>query len=213
MNEIYTYVAGVVATDVIGKTVDDVPVASFRLVSTARRFDRGTGGWVDGDKTWLTVTCWRSLARNVMRCVQKSERVVVAGRLRTRDWKDDEGHLRQRTEVIAEAIGHDLTFGTTQLVRAPRVEAMAPDRREIMAAELAERQEQEAAALSAQELEDLMNGTTPGPVLARAGTAEAGGSPASDPRRIAPLDDDEDDDEDEEFHERDTPLALAPARG
>ena len=97
MNEIYLHVTGVVATEVSARLVDEVMVASFRMVSTTRRYDREQRTWVDGDKNWLTVTCWRGLAENVRACVHKGERVVVAGKLKVSQWRDDDGRPRSRT--------------------------------------------------------------------------------------------------------------------
>lgn len=158
MNEIYVHVTGVVATDVTGKLVDDVPLASFRLVSTARRFDRNQQTWVDGEKVWLTVTCWRSLARNVIASVLKTERVIVCGRLKVSEWRDSEGRLRSRTEIIADSVGHDLTFGTSVHTRAHRVETLVNGTKDLAAAKLADVHERQTDGLDARALEDLMNG-------------------------------------------------------
>jgi single-strand DNA-binding protein len=152
MNEIFVHVTGVVATDVTAKTVDDVPLSSFRMVSTTRRFDRHERTWVDGDKTWLTVTCWRALATNVRKSVLKSERVIVTGRLKVSEWRDEEGRYRSRTEVVADAVGHDLTFGTTLLSRTPKVENLDPDRKALAAAQVAETLERETESLDVEEL-------------------------------------------------------------
>ena len=38
-------------------------VADFRVASTPRRLDKGTGEWSDGQTLWFGVTCWRSLPR------------------------------------------------------------------------------------------------------------------------------------------------------
>jgi len=40
-------------------------VADFRVASTPRRLDKGTGEWSDGQTLWFGVTCWSSLAENV----------------------------------------------------------------------------------------------------------------------------------------------------
>src|SRR5205823_2696274 len=59
-------------------------VTSFRIASTARRFDKATGQWVDGDRVFATVNCWKRLADGVEGVVNKGDPVVVTGRLRTR---------------------------------------------------------------------------------------------------------------------------------
>ncbi len=40
-------------------------LAHFRVASTARRLDKETGRWVDGDSLRVRVTCWRKLAEGV----------------------------------------------------------------------------------------------------------------------------------------------------
>ncbi|GIF70905.1 hypothetical protein Asi02nite_04230 [Asanoa siamensis] len=92
-------------------------VASFRVASTARRFDRDSGRWVDGNSLRVRVTCWRRLAEGVASSVMTGDPVVVVGRLYTRDWVDGEGNNRTSYEVEAVAVGHDLSRGKARFVR------------------------------------------------------------------------------------------------
>lgn len=100
-------------------TSDGVAISSFRFASTDRRYNRATDKWEDGDTTWFTVSAFRGLAENVRASVKKGERLIITGRLRIRDWETDD---RKGTdvEIEADAIGHDLTWGTTQFTRNPR---------------------------------------------------------------------------------------------
>jgi len=177
MNEIYVHVTGVVATEVSARTVDDVVVASFRMVSTTRRYDREQRSWVDGDKTWLTVTCWRGLGENVRKSILKGERVVVTGKLRVSQWRDDDDRPRSRTEIVADAVGHDLTFGTTVLTRAPRVRQLEPVAREVVASSLADQHERETDGLDVDELLQQLSGgqDARGPLGARVPDGDNGG--------------------------------------
>jgi single-strand DNA-binding protein len=75
-----------------------------------------------GETNWYTVTAFRQLAQNVGSSVQKGDRVVVTGRLKIRKWESGqrEGMV---VEIDAEAIGHDLAWGTstfTRIARPPR---------------------------------------------------------------------------------------------
>jgi single-strand DNA-binding protein len=92
-------------------------ITNFRLASHQRRYDRSKQEWVDGDTNWYTVTSFRQLATNVVASIQKGQRVVVTGRLRVRDWSTDE-KTGTSIEVDAEAIGHDLNWGTTSFTRS-----------------------------------------------------------------------------------------------
>lgn len=86
-------------------------VTTFKIASTARRMDRQTGKWIDGNSLRVRVTCWRSLAHNVAQSVKVGDPLVVHGRLFTRDWTDAEGNKRLAYELEAMAVGHDLSRG------------------------------------------------------------------------------------------------------
>jgi single-strand DNA-binding protein len=92
-------------------------VTSFRLASTQRRFDRGEQKWVDGETNWYTVATFRQLATNVVASLQKGQRVMVTGRLRVRDWATEDKR-GTNVEIDAEAVGHDLSWGTTVFTRS-----------------------------------------------------------------------------------------------
>ncbi|MFJ5925444.1 single-stranded DNA-binding protein [Kitasatospora sp. NPDC092948] len=106
------------------ETAGGVAVASFRLASTERRFDRERGDWADGETTWVTVVAWRRLAVNLVGSVAKGDPVLVSGRLRVREW-GEEGSRRTEVEIDARAVGHDLARGTSLFKRA--VEARAAE--------------------------------------------------------------------------------------
>lgn len=107
-----------------------LPVTSFRLASTQRRFDRALNSWVDGETNWYTVTAFRQLAMNISSSVNKGERVVITGRLRIKNWSAGD-KVGTNIEVDAEAIGHDLSWGTAKFVRSiSGAAAVAPARTE-----------------------------------------------------------------------------------
>lgn len=121
MRETYMHVAGVVATDpTIRKFDDGRQVMSFRMASTSRRYDSTSKNWVDGQTLWVKVSCWRELAANASECVRKSDRVVVWGRVRTEQWKGEDGGQRSDLAIEAESLGHDLAFGVATFVRRRR---------------------------------------------------------------------------------------------
>jgi single-strand DNA-binding protein len=92
-------------------------VSSFRLASTERRFNRQLGGWRDGDTTFYTVTCWRTMAENVFESLKTGQPVVVQGRLRTSSYEKD-GQRRTSVEIEASAVGHDLARGVSTFIKA-----------------------------------------------------------------------------------------------
>lgn len=85
---------------------------TFRLASTERRFDSQKQEWVDGETHWFTVNTFRSLAVHAHQSFMKGDRAIVAGRLRIRNWEKDE-KKGTSVEIDADAIGHDLRWGST----------------------------------------------------------------------------------------------------
>lgn len=130
-------------------TATGLSITSFRFASTQRRFDRAEVKWVDGDTNWYTVATFRQLAVNVIASVQKGQRVIVTGRLRVRDWATDD-KKGTNVEIDAEAIGHDLSWGTTVFTRSMAA-AMAE-------AEAAEGVAHERAADDAESRDDVDDG-------------------------------------------------------
>lgn len=114
---------GTIATQLKSlRTPSGISIARFRLASSQRRFDRSRNEWVDGETNWYTVTAFRQLADNAGASLGVGDRVVVAGRLRIRQWEKD-GKSGTAVEVDAESLGPDLLFGTTTFSRMQRPEA------------------------------------------------------------------------------------------
>ncbi len=107
-------------------TQDGLPITSFRLAASSRRFDREQGKWVDGETNWYTVTGFRQLAINLATSVSKGERIMVAGRLRVRDWDNGE-RAGTSVEIEAEHLGHDLLWGTAAFTRTVLVNESEPE--------------------------------------------------------------------------------------
>lgn len=131
MNEVSVTVVGNVVSEVRSAvTRNGTVVASFRIVSSERRFDRATGEWSDGEAMYLGVSCWRAMAENVAASVHKGDPVVVNGRLRVRDWEKD-GKRGREIEVDAASVGHDLARGISTFARTARRSAAVE--REVLA--------------------------------------------------------------------------------
>ncbi len=121
-----TLVGNVVDTPVRRKLESGVSVTTFRVASTARRFDKATQRWADGDSLYLRVNCWRQLAENVDRSLVKGDPVVVTGRLYTRLYEVGD-QRRASYELEASAIGFDLSRGTAQFQRVNHAHAQTTD--------------------------------------------------------------------------------------
>ena len=113
---------------VIGNLTDDpelrytpngAAVCKFRI-AVNRRTPDGAGGWTDGEASYFSVNCWRSLAENVAETLTRGTRVVVSGRLQYRAWESQDGEKRSAVEIEADEIGPSLRWATARIERNPR---------------------------------------------------------------------------------------------
>ena len=121
--------AGETVITVVGNLVDDpelrftpsgAAVANFRIASTPRTFDKQSNEWKDGDSLFLSCAVWRQAAENVAESLQKGMRVVVTGRLKSRQYETREGEKRTVFEIDVEEVGPSLKYATAKVTRASR---------------------------------------------------------------------------------------------
>lgn len=92
-------------------------VANFTIASTPRSFDRQSNEWKDGDTLFLDCSIWRQAAENVAESLQKGNRVIVTGRLKSRSWTDQNGNTRSRMEIDVDEVGPSLRYATAVVQR------------------------------------------------------------------------------------------------
>lgn len=109
-------ITGNIATEPESRQSGMTPIASFRVASTQRRIDKESGRWVDAHTNWYTVSAFRQLAVHALKSLHKGQRVIVTGRLKVRTWENASGKGTS-VDIDAEAIGHDLLWGTTDFRR------------------------------------------------------------------------------------------------
>jgi single-strand DNA-binding protein len=115
MNDTQITLTGRIGGDVtLRELTDGRAVATFRLACTPTRYRDGE--WVKGTTSWHTVKAWNRLGRHVAASLASGDPVVVPGRLVADVW-EREGKPQTSFEVVASAVGHDLSFGTTVLSR------------------------------------------------------------------------------------------------
>ena len=121
--------AGETVITLVGNLVDDpelrftpsgAAVASFRLASTPRTFDRQSNEFKDGESLFLTCSVWRQAAENVAESLQRGTRVIVSGRLKQRSYETREGEKRTVYEVDVDEVGPSLRSATAKVTRAQR---------------------------------------------------------------------------------------------
>ena len=123
----YVTLVGFVATEPRLNAFDDGDVANLRIGSTNSWVDRETGEWRNGETSFYSVRCKRSLARNAKSSLHKGEPIVVAGRLRIRSYQDRNGVQRFDVEVEADTIGYDLSRGTADFRWTHRASVGLPE--------------------------------------------------------------------------------------
>lgn len=84
-------------------TESGAKVARVRLATTEYFRDRQSGENRDHTE-WHTVILWRGLADVVDKYVRKGSQIYVEGRLRTREWTDQQGNKRYSTEIQADTM-------------------------------------------------------------------------------------------------------------
>ena len=121
--------AGETVITVVGNLVDDpelrftpsgAAVANFRIASTPRTFDRQTNEWKDGDTLFLSCAVWRQAAENVAESLQRGMRVIVQGRLKSRQYETREGEKRTVFEIDVEEVGPSLRSASAKVTKTTR---------------------------------------------------------------------------------------------
>ena len=117
-------------TTVIGNLTSDpelrwtqggLAVAAFTVASTEKKFDKATNEWVDGKKLFMRCSAWREIGEHAAGSLAKGMRVIVVGKISTREWEDKEGGKRSSIEMDVDAIGADLRYATASVTRASAV--------------------------------------------------------------------------------------------
>ncbi|MFB4316393.1 single-stranded DNA-binding protein [Actinomadura sp. 21ATH] len=121
--------AGDTVITIVGNLVEDPnlrfttsgqAVASFRIASTPRFFDRQSGDWKDGEALFLTCNVWRQAAENCAETLQRGMRVIVQGRLKQRSYETQQGEKRTVYEIEVDEVGPSLRNATAKVNKTQR---------------------------------------------------------------------------------------------
>lgn len=127
MRDIQTTIMGNATADPTEHRQDDGTVtAKVRVAVTGRYFNAASQEYSDRKTEFVTVFVRRQMARNVLLSVRKGQPLIVIGRLHTSEWTGEDRAMRFSLNLQADAIGHDLTFGTSAYRRPLRGEEI-PD--------------------------------------------------------------------------------------
>lgn len=128
MSDLYdtiTVTGNVASEPQFRRTQNGVAITSFRVASAQRRFDRQSERWVDSGTNWYTVSVFRGLADHAFASLHRGDRVILTGRLRQREWESGE-KSGIAFDIEADALGHDLLWGTTTFVKDERRRVVDP---------------------------------------------------------------------------------------
>lgn len=128
MSDLYdsiTVTGNVASEPQLKRTQNGVAITSFRVASGQRKYDRQSERWVDSGTNWYTVSVFRGLADHAFASLHLGDRVILTGRLRQREWESGE-RSGIAFDIEADALGHDLLWGTTTFVKDDRRRAVDP---------------------------------------------------------------------------------------
>ena len=72
---------------------------------------------------FFNVNAWRSVAVNVAESLTTGARVLVTGRLQSRNWETEDGQKRSAVEIEAEEVAASLRFATVAITKATKAGA------------------------------------------------------------------------------------------
>ncbi len=81
-----------------------VAVATFSLATTERGYTTANGTQVADRTEWHNIVLWRGLAEVAEKYVRKGSQLYIEGKLRTRQWNDQNGTVRYTTEIVADSM-------------------------------------------------------------------------------------------------------------
>jgi single stranded DNA-binding protein len=188
MRGLYVTVECVVGTEPRRSQYDGSPVVSFRAVTNDGWFDRQSQRWNEGHASWMSVSCFRDLARNVGSSVSKGDRLIVQGKLRIKEYQTQQGERRIVADLTADAVGHNLRHGTARF-RLTKSPDSAEDR-------LREHADELSRVLAEEPRESVAD------LLAQRAAAEPAEDPLEDLEEFEEFDEEveEDDEGDEQAH-------------
>ena len=84
------------------QTKSGMAVTNLSVATNERKQDKN-GEWVDHTE-WHQVTVFGGQATNCAKWLTKGSKVLVEGKLRTREWTDANGNKRKTTEIKADRV-------------------------------------------------------------------------------------------------------------
>lgn len=93
------------------KDVRGGSLAKLRIATNDRKRD-SSGQWVDGDTTFIDVSCWRKLAEATT-SLKKGQKIIVYGKLKGREYDKKDGTKAYAYEIEASDLGTHIFSGVS----------------------------------------------------------------------------------------------------
>lgn len=120
----------------VGRLVEDpelrfspsgTAVATVPLVFNARKYNRQTGQWEDGDVFFVRGKLFNEPAENATETFSKGMEVLIVGRLKTDRWEDrNTGEKRSATSLVIDAIGPSTRYAKAAVTKVDRRQDSGP---------------------------------------------------------------------------------------
>jgi single-strand DNA-binding protein len=125
-NETLVTIVGYVTYEPELKRVNgDNALINLTIASTPSRWDKNTGGYVDGETMFIRGTAWRTLAENIALTVRKGSLVIAQGKLVAKSYEKD-GEKKTNFELDIVELGLGLSRASKTVEARPEALADAP---------------------------------------------------------------------------------------
>lgn len=104
-------------------TPSGAAVVNFSVAVNHRYFNKQSGQWEEKGTDWWRCNAWRGLAENIAESFRKGDRVLVVGKVASRQFETREGGKVTTWEVTVEDMGPSVKFATATSHRAERNQA------------------------------------------------------------------------------------------
>ena len=105
-----TLTGNITADPEIRFTATGTAVCNFTVATTARKFDKATDEWIDGDTLFMRCTTWGTQAVQMADHLAKGARVIVTGTLEQHGYTDADGNERTSVELAVDEVGASLRY-------------------------------------------------------------------------------------------------------
>lgn len=84
-------------------TPNGIAVCTLRIATSESYTDRASGERITNTE-WHNVVLWRGLAETAGKYLKTGSQCYLEGKLKTRQWQDQQGQNRYTTEVVADVM-------------------------------------------------------------------------------------------------------------